>query len=209
MRTCGVGAYGSHRAGHVDGGGRLEVWFLLRAPSSQCSSTQRGQLVLSPLLLGSLSFGCWIIRIQFPVPQGFWFESVAAPGLPHVPTRPQPDSDGHDFIIYHGHWLIPCWDKLNICWINLPSCYQKTGGVGSKEAVTENRVTAAVEIKNHRMVLLFSFCKQRDNPFLCPKTKGKALLASSGVEETILNCVFVLFCLLLLQRWEGGWRSQM
>lgn len=101
-------------------------WNLVSAKDTHFTVFHKTQkTVPSPLLWGSLSLGHQVSRIHVHVPQGRWLQTLAAPGFPHVPPRPQADVGDHYFIIYHGHWLIPCWGKLNICWINLLSSYQK------------------------------------------------------------------------------------
>lgn len=169
-------------------------WGLVSAKDTHFTVFPEAQkTVPSPLLWGSLSFGHGVSRIHFNVPQGWWLQTLAAPGLPRVPPRPQADVGARHLIIYHGHWLIPCWGKLNICWINLPSSYQKWEVLETKRPSQKTEQPQLWKSRSCEIPASLFLQAKEESVSLYQSWKAKHFWHRLLSKKQFENCVFVLF----------------
>lgn len=174
-----------------------EAWFLLRnqvyplysipqnTEDSTASFTVRFVISWSPSKQDSRSHPSRMVIANFSCT---WIPSCSS-----TPTGRRRRSSFHHLSWALTHSMLGQTKYLlNKSFEQLP----EMGGVGNKEAITENRAQSNRSCGNREAVisLPLSFCKQRKNPVLCTRVERQSTSGIVCFQRSNLRTVF-LFCL--------------
>lgn len=177
-----------------------EAWFLLRNQVYQCYSIPRNTED------STVSFTVRLVISWSPSKQDSHSHPsrmvIANSSCTWIPSRSStPTGRRRRSSFHHLSWALTHSMLGQTKYLLNKSSEQlpEMGGVGNKEAITENRATAAVEIEKLWYLCLFLSASKGRIRVSVPELKGKALLASSAFKEAIWELCFCSVCLLLLQ----------